>query len=215
MSSTKKSEKKSIGNRRKLKDSTSVITVRIEEELNKNLDRIKNELGISKADLIRNYLELSQCLIKQRTSLKSLNDRDFIIIKKSYLRKLIQKEEEAEQIDFGDKMAHFINDIATIKNKADNIIFKLDLCNNLGFFRKYIDEENYILISKKFGPKKFVEAFTWRLFKKKEMNSRFTESELNNSKNLKQQYNRDIHPVARSSSYYSFEFAKIPPEESE
>jgi len=30
-----------------------------------------------------------------------------------------------------------------------------------------------------------------------------------------QQYNRDIHPVARSSSYYSFEFAKIPPEESE
>ncbi len=102
-----------------------------------------------------------------------------------------------------------------IKSRSDDINFKLELCNNLGFFRNYIDDENYILIYKKFGPKKFVEAFTWRLFKKKEINRRFTENELKNSKNLTQQYNRDIHPVERSSSYYSFEFAKIQQEESE
>lgn len=201
--------------RKKLKDSTSVITVRIDEELNKNLDNIKKEFGISKADLIRNYLELSQCLIKQKNSVRSLNDRDFIIIKKSYLRKLIVKEAEEEQIDLGDNLAHFINDIARIKSRGDDINFKLEMCNNLGFFRNYIDDENYILISKKFGPKKFVEAFTWQLFKKKEMNPRFTENELKNSKNLTQQYNRDIHPVERSSSYFSFEFAKIQQEESE
>lgn len=193
---------------RKLNNSTVVITVRIEEELNENLDMIKKDIGISKADLIRNYLELSYCLIKQKNSVKSLDDRDFVIIKKSYLRKLVEKVEEDEQINLGDKFARFINSLALIKNRVDDLNFKLDLCNNLGFFRKYIDDQNYVLISKKFGPKKFVEAFTWRLFKKKELNPRFTEEELKGSKNLTQQYKREIHPIERISSYYSFEFAK-------
>ncbi len=195
-----------------IKDSTVVITVRIDEELNKNLEAIKRDLGISKADIIRNYLELSKCLIKQKNSVKSVDDQDFIIIIKSYLRELVEVIAEEEQINLGDKFARFINAIALIKNKSDDLDFKLDLCNNLGFFRKYIDDQNYLLISKKFGSKKFVEAFTWRIFKNKEYNPRYTEDELKGSKNLTQQYNREIHPLDRISSYYSFEFAKIPPE---
>jgi len=57
---------------------------------------VRRKLGTSKADLIRNYLEISKYLIKQRGSLQSLNDRDFIIIKRSYLRKLVEKENEEE-----------------------------------------------------------------------------------------------------------------------
>lgn len=197
---------------RNLKDSTVVITVRIDKELNTQLENIRRDLGISKANLIRNYLELSQCIIKQKTYLKSLDDQDFIIIIKSYLRDIVEKVEEAEQITLGDKIARFINSIALTKNRVDDLDFKLDLCNNLGFFRKFIDDQNYVLISKKFGPKKFVEAFTWQLFKEKEFNSRYTEEELKGSKNLTQQYNKEIHPVDRISSYYSFEFAKIPEE---
>ncbi|GAH82862.1 unnamed protein product, partial [marine sediment metagenome] len=140
-----------------MKDSTVVITVRIDEELNKNLETIKRDLGISKADIIRNYLELSKCLIKQKNSVKSIDDQDFLIILKSYFRELVEITAEEEQINLGDKFARFINATALIKNKAEDLNFKLDLCNNLGFFRKYIDDQNYLLISKKFGPKKFVE----------------------------------------------------------
>ena len=200
----------SLSERRdKLSSSTAVITVRIDEELNKNLDEIKRDLGISKADLIRNYLELSNCLIKQKNSVKSLDDRDFIIVKRSYLRKLVGKVEQEQQINLGDKFARFINAIALIKNRADDLDFKLDMCNNLGFFRKYVDNQNYVLISKKFGPSKFVEAFTWRLFKNKEFNPRYTDEELKGSKSLSQQYKKEIQKADRISSYYSFEFAKM------
>jgi len=193
--------------------STVVITVRIDEELNNNLESIKKEFGISKANLIRNYLEFSHCLIKQKTSIKSLDDQDFIIVIRSFLQDLIEKTEESDQIMMGDKFARFINSLALTKNRADDLNFKLDLCNNLGFFRKYVDDQNYVLISKKFGPKKFVEAFTWQLFKKKEFNPRYTEEELKGSKSLTQQYNKEIHPIDRISSYYSFEFAKISEED--
>ena len=141
------------GNVIKTKSPSVVITVRIDEELNSNLESIKRDNGISKANLIRYYLEFSQCLIKQKNSVKSLDDQDFIIIIRSFFRDIIEKVEEAEQILLGDKLARFINSISLIKNKGDNLGFKLDLCNNLGFFRKYIDDQNYVLISKKFGPK--------------------------------------------------------------
>ena len=36
----------------------SVLTVRIDEELDQILNDVKEKKGISKADLIRNYLEL-------------------------------------------------------------------------------------------------------------------------------------------------------------
>ena len=74
---------------RKSKDSTVVITVRIDEDLNDNIEEIRHELGISKADFIRNYLEMSKSIIKQKGSIKSLNKRDILIVKRSYLRNLI------------------------------------------------------------------------------------------------------------------------------
>ena len=201
------------GKRKEGKETTSVITVRIDEELNSNIDKIREKLGLSKAVLIRNYLEMSNYIIKQKSSLQSLNKRDMVLVKKSYLRKLIEKEEESEQIIFGENLARFINDIATIKNKS-KIGYKLDLCDNLGFFPREIDEDNYILVLKKFGPKRFVEAFIWSLFKEKKFNPRFTEDNFKGSKSLTQQYHREVRPVNRSSSHYSFEFAKFDEERS-
>lgn len=195
------------------KDSTVVITVRIDEDLNNNIEEIRQKLGISKADFIRNYLEMSKSIIKQKGSIISLNKRDLMIVKRSYLRKLIEGSVEGEQIKLGDKLGLFINDIARIKGKVDDIDYKLDLCDSLGFFLRDIDHEGYINILKKFGPKKFVEAFIWRLFKQEEFNSKYTEEELKGSKSLTQQYEKEIQTVNRSSSHYSFEFAKIPEKE--
>jgi hypothetical protein len=199
--------------RGKLKDSTVVITVRIEEELNNNIEDMREKLGISKADLIRNYLGMSKYIIKQKNSIQSLNKRDLIIVKRSFLRKLIDNSTESEQINLGDKLGRFINDIARINGKVDDVGYKLDLCDSLGFFLRDIDHESYVNIIKKFGPKKFVEAFTWRLFNQEEFNSKYTEEEIKGSKSLTQQYLKEIQPVTRSSSHYSFEFAKLPEEQ--
>ena len=202
--------------RSKVKNSTSVITVRIEEELNNNIDKIREKMGISKADFIRNYLELSKFIVKQKGSIKSLNDRDFIVVKRSYLRKLIENESEEEQINLGSKLANFVNDIARINGKLDDIDYKLELCNSLGFFPKFIDDENYILLSKKFGPKKFVEAFIWRIHNQTiDFNTDWVSSKIDTQSKTRTAYKNKIQPVERSSSHYSFEFAKIQEEEPE
>jgi hypothetical protein len=158
---------------------TSVLTIRIDKELNEHLEKMKNRLGVSKADIIRNFLELSKVLIKQKNSLKSLNDRDFIIVKRSFLRKLIVSSDESEQILLGDK------------------------------FPKFIDEDNFVLVTKKFGPTKFAEAFLFRLFNHKEMDNDYTEENLKGNKSLTQKYKNDFKIVQRSESHYTFEFTKI------
>ncbi|MFW9827916.1 MAG: hypothetical protein ACFFEY_10005, partial [Candidatus Thorarchaeota archaeon] len=177
--------------------------------LNENLDKVRRKLGISKAGLIRNYLEISKYVVKQKGSIQSLNDRDFIIIKRSFLRKLIDKAEEEEQIRLGDKLARFINDCARINGKLNDIFYKLDLCDNLGFFRNFIDDNNYILIDKKFGPQKFVEAFVWRLFTKEEFDTNWTTSKIKDQSKIRTSYQKQVQPIDISSSHFSFEFAKI------
>ncbi len=200
------------------KNSTVVITVRIEEDLNQNIEKIRSKLGISKADFIRKYLDMSKYLIIQNNLLKSLNNRDFILIKKSFLRKLLEGLEETEQMEMGLKSARFINDIARLQGQIDNIEYKLDLCEHLGFFPKFIDEEKYILISKKFGPRKFIEAFTYKLINhepKFNFDMRFTEETISSQSKIRTSYEKLIQPIERSSSHFSFEFAKIPEEETE
>ncbi|MFX1364078.1 MAG: hypothetical protein ACFFCE_15005 [Promethearchaeota archaeon] len=192
-----------------MKESTNVITVRIDENLNDNLEKVRRKLGISKADLIRNYLEISKYIIKQKGSLQSLNDRDFMIVKRSFLRKLVEKEEEEAQIKLGDKLARFINDCARINSKIDDIFYKLDLCDNLGFFRNFIDDNKYILIDKKFGPQKFVEAFAWRIFNQEEFNANWTTSKITDQSKIRTAYQKQVQPIDISSSHYSFEFAKL------
>jgi len=186
-----------------------VITIRIDHNLNDNLNKIKERLGVSKADLIRAYLDMSKFIIKQKGSIKSLNNRDFIIVKRSYVKKLVENMDEDEQIRLGDKLARFINDIARINGKEEDIKYKLEFCDNLGFFTNFIDEENYLLITKEFGPQKFVESFLWRIFYNKEMNPSYIEEEMKGNKSLRAKYKNEIQPINRSSSHYSFEFAKV------
>ena len=188
------------------KPETSVITIRIDKDLDEHINKLKNRLGLSKAELIRNYLELSKYLIKEKNSLKSFSNREFIIIKRSFLRKIFENLEEEYQILLGDKLARFINDIARITGKSDDLSYKLEICDNLGFFQKFIDEENYVLVSKKFGPKKFVESFLFRFFKEEEMNPNFIEEKLDNNKSLNSKYMKDFVPVKRSESHYTYEF---------
>lgn len=192
-----------------LKKQTKVITIRIDQELNGNLDRMKERMGITKNSLIKNYLELSKYFLKRKSTIQSLNDRDLVVIKRSFLRNLIEQLDETEQITFGDKLGRFINDIARIYGKQEDLEFKIDFCDNLGFFNNLLDESNYMLVEKKFGTPKFAEAFLWRLFEQKEMNPNYIEEEMKGNKSLRQKYKNQIKQLDISSSHYSYEFARI------
>ena len=189
---------------------TKVITIRIDEELNDQLDKMHKRMGISKTSLIKNYLELSKYLIKQKSALQSLNDRDLVVVKRSFLRNLIERLDESDQLIFGDKLGVLINDIARIYGKQEDISYKVDFCDTLGFFSSILDDDNNLLVVKKLGPKKFVEAFLWRLFEQKELNQDYIEEEMEGSKSLRQKYKSQIKELDISSSHYSYEFAKIP-----
>ncbi|NVM17979.1 MAG: hypothetical protein HWN80_09700 [Candidatus Lokiarchaeota archaeon] len=192
------------------KKPTKVITIRIDEELNEYLDKMNERIGTTKTSLIKNYLELSKYVIKQKSALQSLNDRDLVVVKRSFLRNLIERLDESEQLNFGDKLGVFINDIARIYGKQEDIHYKVDFCDNLGFFSSILDDNNNLLVVKKFGPKKFVEAFLWRLFEQKELNPNYIEEEMKGNKSLRQKYKNQIKELDISSSHYSYEFAKIP-----
>ena len=145
------------------KEEARVLTVRINKELDQLLEKVKDKKGTPKAMLIRNYLEMVRYISINNESIRSLDDRDLIIIKRKTFKKFLNNFEEEEQMRYGIKMAESINDIARVQGKLDDINYKLDLCEHLGFFPKFIDEENYILFSNKFGPKKFVEAFIYKI----------------------------------------------------
>lgn len=190
----------------------SVLTVRIDEDLDQLLNNLKDEKGISKATLIRNYLELAKYLYIDQESIRSSDDRDLIIIKRKTFRKMLDTFAEVDQMKQGIKFARFVNDIARLRGKIDDLDYKISLCEKYGFFKKFIDAKNYILISNKFGPKKFVEAFTYKLIYHSpeiEYDLNFTEEALEKSKDTRKEYNKEINPVIRANSYYAFEFAKL------
>ncbi|MHA2288331.1 MAG: hypothetical protein ACXABG_06050 [Promethearchaeota archaeon] len=165
--------------------------------------------------MIKHYLGLSKYIVKQKSALQSLNDRDLVVVKRSFLRSLIERLDESEQLNYGDKLGVFINDIARIYGKQEDKCYKVDFCDNLGYFSSIIDDDDNLLVVRKFGPKKFVEAFLWRLFEQKELNPNYIEEEMKGNKSLRQKYKNQIKESSISSSHYSYEFAKIPEKSNE
>ena len=194
------------------KEQTTVLTVRIERKIDQILDEIKSKRRLTKANVIRNYLEMVKYLNCDQNSIRSKDDRDLIIIKRNSFRKFLESFEEEVQMYWGIKIAQFINDLARVQNEFENIEYKLDLCEHFGFFSKFIDKENYILFSKKFGPNKFVEAFAYKLINYSpddEYDINFTTKSIEDSSKLRGQYNKVIQPIYRTDGYYAYMFAKL------
>jgi hypothetical protein len=193
---------------------TKVLTVRIEKELDDILNSMSYNTSFTKAAIIRNYLTLAKFIRIQDTSefkLKSLNNNDMIILKSSFFSKILEDHNQRKQIDYGTLLARFINDLARIEGREEDLEYQLDLCEKFGLFPKFIDKENYILFSK-FAPKKFLEAFVWQLVtkgRKGEFNKEFIDKEIEESKKTKSSYQEKIQPVKRDASHYAFEFAKL------
>ncbi|HEY0090278.1 MAG TPA: hypothetical protein VGB37_15625, partial [Candidatus Lokiarchaeia archaeon] len=189
-----------------------VLTIRIDEDLDSKFNKQAIHTNTTKANLIREYLELAKYFNIKKNSFQSLNNNDLILIKQNFFSSIIAEINPIKQIDLGTDMADLINDLARIEEKSDDIEYKLDLCERYGLFPKFVDKGNYILIGKKFGPKKFVEAFIWQLItegKKGDYDKTFIDSEMEGNKKLITKYEEQIQPVKRDASYYSFEFAKL------
>ncbi|MFX0186239.1 MAG: hypothetical protein ACFE8A_00735 [Candidatus Hodarchaeota archaeon] len=199
------------------KEVTNVLTVRIDQGLDQILEEIKDRKHLTKANVIRNYLEMAKYLIIDQSSIRSLDDRDLIVIKRSTFKKFLENLEEEAQMELGIKFARLINDIARVQNQLENLDYKLDLCVHLGFFPKFIDKENYILFSNKFGPAKFVEGFVYKLINYTPEDeyeiALFTTEAINKDSKKKKDYVKKIGPIDRTKSYYAFEFAKLEKEE--
>ena len=134
------------------------------------------------------------------------------MIKRSTFRKFLENVEEEAQMEWGLKYARVINDIARLQGQLNNLEYKLDLCEHLGFFHKFIDKENFILFSNKFGPEKFVESFVYKMIlhdPKFEYDRSFTTTGIEGQSKIRSKYNKDIGPRERTKSYYAFEFAKL------
>ena len=198
------------------KKEKSVLTIRIDNDLDNIINEICEKKNITKASLIRNYLEMIRYVLVDKNTILSSNNNELLLLKKSVFRAVIDRFSEESQIDLGIELAQFINDLARLEGKLDDVEFKLDLCEQYGFFQKFIDKENYILITNKFGPKKFVEAFIYKLIKmgsEKDFDKDWTEEKIENSSKINNAYKKNVSPVERSAEHYSFEFAKITPEE--
>ena len=198
------------------KKEKSVLTIRIDNDLDDIINEICERNRITKASLIRNYLEMIRYVLIDKNSIFSSNNNELLLLKKSVFRTIIDRFSEESQIDLGIELAQFINDLSRLEGKLDDIEFKLDLCEHYGFFQKFIDKEEYILITNKFGPKKFVEAFIYKLIKmgsEQDFDKGWTDEELEKSSSARKAYRQKVSPVQRSAEYYSFEFAKITPEE--
>jgi hypothetical protein len=189
-----------------------VLTVRIDEDVDQAIEEIKENKGGTKAKIIKDYLQMSKYVIIDKNSIKSLNNNDLILLKRNFFKVVLDKLDEVKQIELGSELGRFVNDIARGQKQLDNLEYKLNLCEHLGFFNKYIDKENYINFSMKFGPKKFVEAFVWELITKGDdgdFDTSWIDSEMGKSKSIRSAYEKKIQPIQRDSSYYSFEMAKI------
>jgi hypothetical protein len=150
--------------------------------------------------------------------LKSLNQNDLIVLKKQFFKSIISERDERQQIELGKEMGRFINDMARLQGKIDEIPYKLDLCEKYGLFPKFVDTEGYILIHKSFGPRRFVESFMWYLItmaEKGDFNKEFITEEIEDSSRTRRDYEDEIQPVHRDASHYAFGFAKIEEEEEE
>jgi len=191
-----------------------VLTIRIDEDLDSKFNKQAIQTNITKANLIREYLEMAKYFNIKKNLFQSLNNNDLILVKQNFFNSIISIIEDInpiKSIDLGTDLADFINDLARIEEKSDDIEYKLDLCERYGLFPKFVDKGNYILI-KKFAPKKFVEAFVWQLItegKTGDFDKTFIDSEMEENKKLMTKYESQIQPVKRDNSYYSFEFAKL------
>lgn len=198
--------KKTSGN------NSSVLTIRIDENVNKRLDEISEKRRTTKASVIRDYLEMAKYILLDHNSIRSLNENDLLMIKRNTFKLIMDRFDEITQIEFGTKIAQFINDLARLQGKMNDIKYKLDICEKFGLFPKFIDKEGYILFSKLFGPKKLVESFVWRLITKGDkgdFDKSFTENEIEDNKKVRANYEEKIQPIRRDASHFAFEFAKL------
>ncbi len=194
-----------------MSDTSIVITVRIDRELNDVLEKRREGTGMSKAEFIRTYLEKMRYLKFLKKDIYTLEPQKALVLPKNLFLQLMNILNDLQQARFGEELARQINININKDIPEANLKNKLDLIEQLGFFPKEIDADRYILVAKDFGPQKMVESFMWCLLGKGDF--KFFDTDMNSNKKLKNQYKDEvIFEPERYTTSYCFKFAKIPEE---
>jgi len=186
------------------------ITVRISSDLIKQLKFISEKiLNDKKGSVIRNFLSLAEILaIHNDGTIRGYNNRSLMVLKQETIHNILSKLDEISQMDLGDDMALYVNDICRIKGDF-SLEYKLKLCNRLGWFLLILDSNRNIQIPHEFGPENFVKSFCYRLANEKKMPMRFLSENISSDK-IKKEYERVFGKFENApSDYYTFTFMHL------
>ncbi len=196
------------------KTKNHAITVRIDSDMESELNFIaENILNEKKGNVIRKFLSLAEILaINNDGSIRGYNNRLLMILKKETIQRIISKVDEELQVDFGDEMARYINDICRLKGES-TLEYKLRLCNRLGWLVPFYDKNFNTQIPHDFGPEDFVKAFCYRLVNEKKMNLKYLSTNLTSDKAAKKEFERIFGKGEKGenaiSNHYSFTFMHL------
>lgn len=186
------------------------ITVRISSDLEEQLKFIAEKiLNDKKGSVIRNFLSLAEILaIHNDGTIRGYNNRSLMVLKQETIQNILSKLDEKSQMDLGDDMALYVNDICRIKGDF-SLEYKLKLCNRLGWFLLIFDSNRNIQIPHEFGPENFVKSFCYRLVNEKKMPMRFLSENISSDK-IKKEYERVFGKGENApSDYYTFTFMHL------
>lgn len=192
-------------------DKNKAITVRINESMENDLNFVSEKLlNVKKGTAIRNYLTLSELVaVSNDGSIKGYNNRLMVILKQETLQLILSKANSDLQLNIGDDMALYINDVCRLKGN-DSLIYKLNLCNRLGWFIYTLDSEKNVQISLEFGPEDYTKAFFYRLAKDKKMAVRFLSDKTVSDKTAKRDMEKEFGKGETAiTANYSFKFMHL------
>ena len=186
------------------------ITVRIDSDMENELKFIaENILNEKKGNVIRKFLSLSEIFaINNDGSIRGYNNRLLMILKQETIQIILSKSDEELQVEFGDEMAQYVNDICRIKGES-NLEYKLRLCNRLGWLVPFYDKNLNVQIPHEFGPEDFVKAFCYQLVHEKKMGLKYLSKNLTSDKGKKEFEKIFGKGENATSGHYSFTFMHL------
>jgi hypothetical protein len=178
---------------------TKVLTLRIPQSLDTRLSQIAKERAVTKTEIVKRYLKLSEIFQIDDKFTKIDSDNQPLILYPSKLidevfnliSRISSKDRFDTRLDLGDKLGNYINTIIYNMSIDENDYYSIfKLIEKLGWFkiayRKVSDESSIILIPKNFGEKSLVYAMVYRIVKHMKHPNEWTEELIDHNMPFKQ-----------------------------
>lgn len=143
------------------------FTIRIDDDLEKQLERVGDRLNLKPATVARNYLQLAKyLLVKSDLETNSYDNTPMMMLPIEIFQTMedlirVNRGTYEKEIDLGDKFGIVINTNCEFANITDPIE-KLKLAEGWGWFKLSVID-NYLAIPRTFGSLNTVNALVYRI----------------------------------------------------